>query len=59
MKVAVRCRPPFEDEAVDGKVRPVVQVSNSGPAPKVSLEVDSRGKKREFYYDYAVCYVSP
>ena len=54
VRVAVRCRPPFDDEATNGVLHPVVNVINNGAVEKVSVEVDRKGKRREFLFDVCV-----
>jgi hypothetical protein len=54
VRVAVRCRPPFDDEATGGVLQPVVHVLSTSSTQKVSLEVDRKGKRREFYFDVCV-----
>lgn len=50
VKVAIRCRPPFEDELVDGKVPDIIQLY-----PKESkIQIHSKDptiQSREFHYD--------
>ena len=50
----MRCRPPFDDEASNGIVHPVVSVVNTSGSQRVSLEMDRKGKRREFLFDVCV-----
>ena len=52
VKVAVRCRPPFEDELEEnGEFYPVVNCPENEPTPRVELFLGGRSR-RNFYFDY-------
>ena len=53
VKVGVRCRPPFPDEAPSNRpFVPSVACSTGGGLAKVQLRLDGEGKQRDFFFDY-------